>query len=155
MNTDTNPRLLRSDGALSNTAQIGFRIVLPTPVTALGFQVMSYNPKTVSVNINGTPVSGALGPYPTGTSTSAALGSKAFFGITSTTTFQTIDIISTPGSGNTILIDNLVFGTQSSGAPAGEIAEPQTAVFLLTGLGMMLLAHRMRNRRMSPEQATA
>ena len=141
----TNPRLLRSDSAVSNASQIGFRIVLPAPVTAFGFQVMSYSPsKTVSLSVNGTPVTVALGSYPTGTLTTSGIPSRSFFGITSPTTFQTVDIISAPGSGNTILIDNIAYGTLSN---PSDVTEPQTAVFLFTGLVMMLLARRMKNLR--------
>ncbi len=133
------PRLLRSDSATVGN-QIGFRIVLPSPVTAFGVEVMSYNPANVSVNIAGTPISNALGKYPSGTLATTGIPNRSFFGVTSTTSFSYVDIISSPGSGNTIQIDNIAFGMAST-----DTAEPQTAVFLITGLGMMLLARRMKS----------
>lgn len=142
-----NPRLLRSDAA-NGTNQIGFHIVLPAAVTAFGLQVMSYSSGTaVSVRIGGVALTTALGPYPTGTVTTTGIPHRSFIGITSPTSFQTIDIVSAPGDQNKILIDNIAFGTLASAA--ADTAEPQTALYIATGLGMILLARRMKNQRVS------
>jgi hypothetical protein len=150
--TGTDPRLLRSDSAV-NSSLIGFRIVLPSAVTAFGFQVMSGLASNISVNIDGVSISSALGPYPAGTLTTLARPNRSFFGVSSTTGFSYVDVISAPGDGNSIYIDNIAFGSAGAPPPGGgggdEVAEPQSAIFLITGLGMLFLARRMKLRFVS------
>ena len=142
-----NPRILMGDAAANSTTPIGFRIVLPSAVTSFGVQIMgsvgSYN---VAVKLIGSAISDPGGAYPAGTLATASAHGRTFFGVTSTTPFTTVDIIGSPGiSGEFLVIDNLAFGTAA--APASDTVEPQTAVFILSGLGMMLLARKMRIRR--------
>jgi len=147
-----NAMILRSQDSNYLGERIGFHIVLPTPVTAFGVQIMSYDSgKSVAVSIDGTPISGATGPYPTGTVTTGGIPNRTFFGLTSTVAFNTVDLISTPGNGQYIVIDNFTFGTAKVDVipdppppTGGDTPEPQTAVYMLTGIGTILLARKMK-----------
>jgi len=134
----SNPRVLRSN-APSGTTPVGFEIVLPSAVTAFGLQIMSSQPYNVQVELDGAAISNPGGAYPAGTLTTASSKGRTFFGVTSTTAFTTIDIIGSPGiSGEYLVIDNISYGT----APVFT-AEPQSAVFLLIGLGALLAARKL------------
>lgn len=140
-NPVANPVVMRSAAAGNSSTAIGFRIVLPSAVTAFGVQIMgsvgSYN---VAVKADLASISNPGGAYPAGTLTTAASHGRTFFGVTSTTPFTTIDIIGLPGiGGEYLVIDNLAFGTQTS-----NTAELQSGVFIISGLGMMLLARKMK-----------
>jgi hypothetical protein len=146
-NPATNPVVLRGTSATNTSSLVGFEIVLPTPVTAFGVEIMSSTGGFhVAVNLGGNAISNPGGAYPTGTLTTAASHGRTFFGVTSATAFNTIDIIGGPSipSGEYLVIDNLVYGQ----APADTV-EPQSAIFLLTGLGTMLLARRMKRLRVT------
>ena len=128
---------------------IGFHIVLPTAVTAFGAQIMAYTAGySVAVRLDGAAItdSGGSAAYPTGTVSTAGLGNRTFFGVTSTVPFQTIDMVSYPGDNNKIALDNVSFGNFNT-----STAEPQSAIFLLTGLGMMLLAQRLKRSRLTQQ----
>ena len=138
-----NPRVLRGTGTGGPSVPVGFEIVLPTAVTAIGFQIMSSLPFNVNVKIGGNSISDPGGAYPTGSLTTAGSHGRTFFGVTSTTPFTTIDIIgSNGGPSEYLVLDNVVFGNPVN----TSTAEPQSAVLLATGLGLMVLAMRMKKQ---------
>ena len=148
----TNPVILRGATASTTSNLVGFEIVLPTAVTAFGVEIMgSLGGFQVAVNLGGNAISNPGGAYPTGTLSTAASHGRTFFGVTSTTPFSTIDIVGGPGipGGEYLVIDNLAYGTAGQ-APLSDTTEPQAAIFLLTGVGAMLLARKMKSLRASP-----
>jgi hypothetical protein len=113
------------------------RIVVPTMVTAFGFNLFSANPNSLNFTISTLSSTFNVTTNPTPT--------PAFFGGTSDTPFNTIDVklAGTPASAYA-LIDNFQFGTAA--APAIDPA-PEAATFLLIGSGLIGLMG-LRNRIM-------
>lgn len=115
-------------------------IVLPASVTAFGLYLFSGNPNglTFTIGTLSNTFSVATNPTPT----------PAFFGATSDTPFNTIDITLAGAPGGAYeLIDNFRFGT-SQVDPT-----PEAATFLLIGsglIGIMALRKRIAKNKRSP-----
>jgi hypothetical protein len=112
-------------------------IVLPGSVTAFGLYLFSANPNALTFTI--TTLSTTFHP------TTNAPPTPAFFGATSDTPFNTIDVtLAGAPAGTYELIDNFRFGTVQ------DTQTPEAATFLLIGsglIGMMALRKRiMKNR---------
>ena len=145
----TNPVILRGATSANTSNLIGFEIVLPTAVTAFAVEIMgSTGGFPVALHLGGSAISNPGGAYPTGTLTTTASHGRTFFGVTSTTAFTTIDIIGGTGipNGEFLVIDNLSYGTAGS---LSDTTEPQSAIFLLTGLATIMLARKMRRLRVN------
>lgn len=114
-------------------------IVLPSPVTAIGMNLFSANPNGLSftVSVLSTP----------NTVATSATAPPTFFGVTSDTPFQTIDV-SLPAwsshSGAYQFLDNFSDGTASLSDA------PEATTFLLIGTGLIgiaILRTRMNRRK--------
>jgi hypothetical protein len=146
-NPATSPGILVSASADTSSILVGFRIVLPAPVTAFGVQIMgspSDGDYHVAVNASGGTTSTAGTGVQAGTLLTAANHGRTFIGLTSDTTFTTIDIIGYPGKpGEFLVIDNIGYGyvTPTGGSDTPEL---QSVFFLLTGLAAITIGHRRR-----------
>jgi hypothetical protein len=111
-------------------------VVLPAPVTAVGFNIFSVGPTALPYN-----VSLPIGQYSAST---APLPTPAFWGITSDTAFSTVDLTlqgSIYNDGTYAFVDNFSFGT----AQANDVPESSTCLLFgagLTGIGLL----RRRNK---------
>ncbi len=113
--------------------EAGFRIVLPNPVTYFGVQIMGPDAgRKVTVNAGTQTANQVYNPL-VGTVTTLDKPGRTFFGFSSSTPFTTIDITGASTTGVPLVIDNIYYG---------DTPEPQTVVYLLTGLGAMLLGRK-------------
>jgi len=116
------------------------RIVLPASVTAFGLYLFSANPNALTFTI--TTLSTTFNPTTNTTPT------PAFFGATSNTPFDFIDVTLTGApSGTYELIDNFRFGTSQINQA------PEAGTFLLIGSGLVGLM-ALRKRIMRPSRKT-
>ncbi len=114
----------------TNTASTPIiHIVLPTSVTSFGFNLFTANPNALAFTINtlSSTFNVATNPTPT----------AAFFGATSDTPFNRIDVklLGAP-VGTYEFIDNFQFGTALVTAPPVD-PTPEAATFLLIGSGLI------------------
>jgi len=111
-------------------------IVLPAPVTAVGFNIFSASPNALSFN-----VSVPAGQY---TAATNSLPTPAFWGITSDTAFSTVDV--TPlgtvyNGGSKGFVDNFAFG-----AATADVPESSTNFLIGSGLAGIGLLRRRASR---------
>jgi hypothetical protein len=105
------------------------RILLPTLVTAFGFNLFTANPNALTFTINTLSNTFSVNTNPTPT--------PAFFGATSDTAFNFVDVtLSGAPAGAFELIDNFQFGTALVAAPPAD-PTPEAATFLLIGSGLI------------------
>jgi hypothetical protein len=115
-------------------------VILPAPVTAVGFNIFSVGPTALPYN-----VSLPIGQYIASTSPRP---SPAFWGITSDVPFSTLDLTlqgSIYNDGTYAFVDNFSFGTAQPLGQAGEVPESSTSLLFgagLTALGLL----RRRNK---------
>lgn len=125
---------ISTDRATNPTPVPYIHIVLPAPVTAVGFNLFSASPSALSFT-----VSVPAGQY---TATTNALPTPAFWGITSDTPFSTVDV--TPlgtvfNGGSKGFVDNFAFG-----AATPDVPESSTSFLIGSGLaGIGLLRRRL------------
>ena len=124
-------------------------IVLPSAVTAAAMNLFTYASAGQSLTIT---LAGTSFTVPTNAGVSSGQGVPTFFGVTSDTAFQTIDIsivnsVNNPNAGTYVFVDNVGFGSTNT---------PEAATCLLIGSGLIgLVALRRRISRNNAADAVA
>jgi hypothetical protein len=118
------------------------RILLPSSVTAFGFYLFSANPNALTFTIATLSNTFTVATHPTPT--------PAFFGATSDTPFNMIDVTLAGAPGGAYeLLDNFRFGTTQVDPT------PEAATFLLIGSGLVgMMAFRKRIMRQPGRRLT-
>ncbi len=147
-NVISNPGILLSDSSNGGASSpVGFRITLPSPVTAFGVQVMgtpSLGGYHVSLSVSGGDTSTVGSDVPAATLTTASSHGRTFIGFTSDTSFTVIDIVGSPGiTGERLVIDNVSYGNVPPPSPP-ETPELQSVFYMLTGFAAMFFGYRRR-----------
>ena len=128
---------IQTNRATTPTPVPYIHIVLPAPVTAVGFNIFSASPNALSFT-----VSVPAGQYTVATN---ATPTPAFWGITSDTAFSTVDLtlqgtVATGGSKG--FVDNFAFG-----AAIADVPESSTSFLIGGGLAGIGLLRRRTGRR--------
>jgi len=126
---------LRTDRSTSGSPVPYIHIVLPAPVTAVGFNLFSASPSALAftVTVSGTPYNVTTFTQPT----------PAYFGITSDTPFSTVDVVAQGtvfNGGSYTFLDNFSFGSELS-------AVPESSSSALIGAGLTAIGLLRRRRR--------
>lgn len=132
---------LKTDRSNSGLPVPYIHVVLPSPVTAAGFNLFSASPAalTFTVNVGGNPYNVPTFSTPT----------PAYFGITSDTPFSTLDVIAQGtvfNGGTTTFVDNFSVGSELS---SSSVPEPASCLFIGAGLAAIGLIRRKRSSRHS------
>jgi hypothetical protein len=103
----------------------GVTITLPTPVTAFSINLFASPAGTIyTVSTLSTPFTVPTFSAPT----------PAFFGVTSDTSFSTVNL-QVPAGTTYAIFDNFQWGTAQAGQDLGDV--PEAGTFLLIGTGLM------------------
>ncbi|HYL74677.1 MAG TPA: PEP-CTERM sorting domain-containing protein [Bryobacteraceae bacterium] len=127
---------INTDRATNATPVPYLHIVLPAPVTAVGFNIFSASPNALSYT-----VSVPAGQYSVPTN---ALPTPAFWGITSDTPFSTVDLTlqgTVFNGGSKGFMDNFAFGSATPDVP-----ESSTSILIGSGLAGIGLLRRRASR---------
>ena len=134
------------------------RVTWPSPVKAVGLDIMTYGDSGVSYSVkvnNDASIVYTTGP----TQAWSASPTRTFFGFTSDMAISSIDISLPLSSSGTPVIDNFSFATSlagTTGPPADPTDTPELCTFLLIAsglIGMALMGKRFCGVPALPDRA--